>query len=318
MEIGIYYPVYNRLVTGEKTNFNDLIYRVQAHNYGSFSTNSFKIRNKTVIRMQAPNISYWSIRLWDKVWNDWFAAVLRLSESEILVFRFRRSQIMDSCIQIDTPTDLPELQSLAVFVIEENYVSPFRLDFMVPWFTPIVGIHRPFYFILTDLVFISIEPGLLDVNGNFVLRTLNGHVWPAGDRYNRHILAEETIDVSKAILLSELNSPKQLFAVPWRSKFKSKHQVNTYCRRIFNWFEERACNPVFAKPCPGQVLFSESLEDRIIVEAAKGFIDTNGYYHYPGNVDALGSEMDWNAGLQTSERSLELKNFFGQQSWSFN
>lgn len=317
MEIGFYYPAYNRLVAGDETVFNDLVHRVQRHNYGDISTNSFQIRNKAVIRMESPNISYWSLRLWDKVWNDWFASALRLPPCEILKIRFRQPESVDCCIQFDTPTDLPEFLSLAVFSIEENHQTSFRLDFMVPWFTPIVGIHRPFYFILTDLFFLSVEPGSLNLNENFFLRTLNGHVWPCGQRYYRQVLALETIEVSKAILLSKHNSPKQLFAVPWRSKFKSKHQVNTYCRRIFKWFEKRACNPAFAKPCPGQVLFSESLEDRIIVEAAKDFMD-NGYYHYPGNANVLGSEMDWNQGLQTSERSLELKNFFGQQSWSFD
>jgi hypothetical protein len=178
-----------------------------------------------------------------------------------------------------------------------------RMTYLAPWFNMNYGANGPFYYLLTDLIFVQTGSELSTLS-SFKLEfgTILGTIRPCGKLYDACTLWQEAIDCSRAILLSS-SKTHNLFAIPWRSNFSKRSQVNRYCRKVFNWFERRATEPAYSKPCPGQVLFSETLDQRIIVDELRtGFNST--YF--------LSNRIEWDRSLAES-KFLNLTAFFSRQ-----
>lgn len=314
-----YYPYYNRLHSlGNESHFNtQILCPVLSDLYLSeHDEMTVEIRaphGQTILRLQAPIGIEWHIfTMWDSLWNSWFAKAMNLPSEEILCARFRPFGTMTYMnLKNINPEDVS--LNLAALTIPESSTQydprGEHLELMVPTFIDVGLISRTYIFLATDLLFLRVDDEI-DLTNSFVsVDIILGRMQPCGSKYLRLNLWSDNLPLSTAICL-ETSGNSQLLAVPWRSKFKKKSQVNNYCRKLFRWFEHRFVISDFNKPCPGKILFAEQIGERFLVEAK---ISTDTY----ASPFVLGSHITWHSNIHMCQK-LNFPSFFGSQHFDFS
>lgn len=315
-----YYPHFNRLHSlSDESHFNTHIHcPVLSHFYlsdGFSPVVDIKAEHgQTILRLQAPVGIEWEIlTIWDSLWNSWFAKAMHLPSEEILCFRFRHfgAQTYMNLKNVN-PNDL-SLDLAALTIPESSAQYDESFDLMVPTFIN-VGSSRTYFFLAVDLLFLRVH-AKIDLTNSFVsVDTIVGRIQPCHSKYWRIPLWSDKLALSTAICL-ETSGNSQLLAVPWRSKFKKKSQVNKYCKKLFRWFEHRFVLPDFNKTCPGKILFAEEGDERFLVETKISNVsDASSDNVVPA---VLGSDLTWYTSNSFYQK-LNLISFFGSQHFDFN
>jgi hypothetical protein len=306
MEVGCYFPLYNRKTFGKKPTLNSCL-EVLSPN-ATLSHPDFD--EFVIVRMAAPP-GHWMLSVgrnrWGAIWNAWFANAMKLPDNEILYFRFHACEISsirqldgNTSVNLDLDFDHHLKNVIATHCFKPNqlpdWVCRSRLAFMTPWFIPA---YCNYHFMFTDLIFIQ-TPIL---SGPFFTSVLTAAINSSGDRCSQAVILNSQLDPNTAIILSTSNG-LLLCAVPWTNQhIKTKKQVNRYCRQIFKWMERRCADTSYEEKCPGQVLFSPDPNLRLWTRVNGG----------RGQAALLASQtIDWDIGqAQTGDAFLDLTKFFG-------